>query len=52
MKTLNFDRIWVKAEDNKYGSYDENKGRWNGVNGLLSRNKADVSLLHMFITKS
>ena len=52
VEQLNFNVIWVNAEDNKYGSFDEEKGRWNGVTGLLSRNEADVSLLHMSVTTS
>ena len=52
LEILNFDVIWVKAEDNKYGSYDDANGMWNGVVGLLSRSEADFSLLHMSVTSS
>ena len=49
---LNFNIEWVKALDNKYGSFDEENGIWNGVTGLLSRNEADLSILHISVTAS
>ena len=38
---LNFTISWVKAEDNSYGVYDPEKKVWNGLIGLLVRDRAD-----------
>ena len=47
---LNFTIEWVNVEDNKYGSFDKAKNKWNGVIGALAENRADFSLLHFSVT--
>ena len=49
---LNFTISWIRAEDNSYGVYNTDTKSWNGLIGLMTTDKADLSNAYLTVTKS